>query len=292
MDASDSNIARDAYSSNDAYSSRDPHSKRDPYANKNPYDKDGNSQDKEPSVYGYGAYCDHFFEIENIFRTKYTDDTQIHAEKRDYIGSGDLAAVLPKMSRITASSFTIVILSILIASLSIFFIKSSYVLTISMTTFTLIFLWRFACPSFLIYNSKQYIIGNEYKALYKNFKFFIQFIEIINAFLAFLFLYYSTKQQMSLKYLLDYSTNYLYEHSPMFNDYFLELNHKAIQFDGIQYLALLYVALVVIYHLFFLYFNRVMVQRKYVVNFKDIKLKRLANLYQRKSFILNGEGNE
>jgi len=292
MDNSDSNVARDAYSSSDPYSSNNAHSSRDPYANKNPYDKkggEGGSEEKVRSIYGYGLYCDHFFEIENLFRTKYTDDTQIHEEKRDYVGSGDLASVLPKMSKITASSFTIILFTIMTTSLSIFFIDSSYTLPISITLFTIIFLWRFACPSYLIYKAREYVIGDEYRLLYKNFKFFIQFIEIVNAFLAFVFLFYSTKQQLSIKYLLDYCTNYLYEKSPMFNDYFYTLSHKEILFDGIEYLAYTYILLVVIYHLSFLYFNRVIITRRHMVNQKDVKLKRLANLYQRKAFILNGE---
>lgn len=290
MDNSDSNIARDAYSASDAYSSRDAHSKRDAYANKNPYENKGRTEEeKERSIYGWGKYCDHFFELENLFRTKFTDDTQIHDEKREYVGSGDLAAVIPKMSKITGSSFILVVLIFTISALLLFFSHNKYILPASMATITIFFLWRFACPSYLVYKSEEYVIGDEYKKLYKNFVFFINFIEIVNFLLASFLLFYSTRQQESIRYLMQQTAEYLSQHSPVLQDHFMELSHEQIQFAGIEYLAALYMFLVVAYHLYFTYFRRVVVAKKLIENLRDIKLKRLANQYQRKSFILNGE---
>lgn len=296
MDGSNSNISRDAYTTNDAHASRDPHasrnahSQRDPYENKNPYDKnDRAAREKEPSIYGWGHYCDRFFEIENLFRTKYTDDTQIHIEKRDYIGSGDLASILPKMSKITASSFSYISFLFLVSALLLFFIENVYTLYGSMATLTILFIWRFVCPSYLLYNGGQYLIGDEYRGLFKNFKFFIQFIEFGNLFFSSLILYYSAKQQESISYLFKNISLYLYENAGMFKEKLYGLTIKEVQFEGIETLALTYFTLSVVHILYFTYFNRVVVVKKYYKNYQDIKLKRLANQYQRKAHILNGE---
>ena len=160
-----------------------------------------------------------------------------------------------------------------------------------MVIFTLLFIWRFGCPSYLIYNSRQYIIGNEYKGLYKSFSAFINFIEFSNIVFSSLFLYYSTQQIESIKYLLSISAKYLYENSPVFKEYFLSLYDKLGEdvFSEIKYLAMLYMLLVFAYHAFYFYFNRVVVERKRTENIKSTKTKRLSNLYQRKAHILNGE---
>lgn len=291
MDASDSNIARDAYSSNDPYASKNPYGGRDPYANKSPYDKDGNTDEKIPSIYGYGKYCDHFFEVENLFRTKFTDDTQLHSEKRVYVGSGDLAAVIPKMSRITASSFSIVLLTVFTSLASMFFVDSQYTIFVSMAVITLVFLWRFACPSYLMYNSRQYIMGEEYKGLYKSFMFFMNFMEMMNIAFSALFLFYSSEKIKSISYILTATTDYLKENSPVFKGYFSSLSDRinGDMFSNIQYVAILYVTLVVAYHVYYFYFNRVIVEKRRRENIKSTKLKRLSNLYQRKAYILNGE---
>lgn len=292
MNGSDSNIARDAYSSNDPYSSRDAHASHDPYATKNPYDSDSsqnNKDEKEPSIYGYGTYCDQFFILENLFRTKFTDDTQLHSEKRDYVGSGDLASIFPKMSRMIGASFSLLILFIVTASF-VLFLSDSFILNIAViVVFAFLYIWRFFCPSYLIYNAKQYIIGDEYKNLYRGFVGAIKFVEISNIILLTFLYFFSTMQQNTIILLFKTGINFLYEKSPILKDFLYELSQKTLDFSNFREMLYVYFVLIVLYYLFFYYFKNKVVAKKHLNNLKDVKMKRLANIYQRKAFILNGE---
>lgn len=289
MDNSDLNIARDAYSSNDPYRNRDPYSNRDPYAGKSAHDTKDNAPGKEPSIYGYGHYCDSFFEIENLFRTKFIDDTQLHSEKRDYIGTGDMASVFPKMGRVIGSSFSIFLFTFILAVFVPFLYNSEIVKYVLYILVGVVFMWRFACPSYLINNAGQYIIGDEYKGLYKNFQMSIKFIEILNVIFATMFFIFFIRDNKSVPYLLQNILSFLHENMPLFKTYFMTLKERVYDFHPDITLFYLYLGALIFYHLFFLYINRIKIPKLRLSNIKNIKLKRLTNLYQRKSFILNGE---
>lgn len=277
------NISRDVYATNDA------HAKRDVYSQRNPYEKNGKEKDEKIlSKYGYGFYCDHFFNVENIFRTKFTDDTQIHTERRDYTGTGDIASVFPKMSLITAGNYFLIILIVISGSISMFLYDKTWIKISFITILIFIYAWRFFCPTYLILNAKQYVIGDEYKQLYRAYYTFVKLFEIVNLFISLFLIYISFHQHKSIIYLTKEAINYIATNTTLFSKYFLMLKQKQIHFEGFQYLSITYFLITLSSVIFFFYFKKNVIEKKYYENLKDIKLKRLANLYQRKALILNG----
>lgn len=281
-----SNISRDVYSSRDAYASNDPYSKKNPYENNNAHQKK-NETEKISSEYGYGLYCDHFFNIENVFRTKFTDDTQIHTEKREYTGTGDIASVFPKMSLITTNNYFIIVLTIILSSFLIMVFNNKWVEIGSFVFFLLIYTWRFICPSYLIIKSKQYVIGEEYKNLYKSYNAFINFFQITNMFLSSLLVYVSLEKYKSLTFLINTSLEYIEKNLPIIKK-IISMKNINLNYNGFEYLSVEYFLITLVSFVMLYYYKNNVVKKKYVENEKDIKLKRLTNLFQRKSLILDG----
>jgi len=281
-----SNISRDVYSSRDAYASNDPYSKKNPYENNNAHQKK-NETEKISSEYGYGLYCDHFFNIENVFRTKFTDDTQIHTEKREYTGTGDIASVFPKMSLITTNNYFIIVLTIILSSFLIMVFNNKWVEIGSFVFFLLIYTWRFICPSYLIIKSKQYVIGEEYKNLYKSYNAFINFFQITNMFLSSLLVYVSLEKYKSLTFLINTSLEYIEKNLPIIKK-IISMKNINLNYNGFEYLSVEYFLITLVSFIMLYYYKNNVVKKKYVENEKDIKLKRLTNLFQRKSLILDG----
>lgn len=289
--------ARDAYAASgdphrthDPYATGDPYDRRDPYANKSVYDKDGKPKIK--SRYGWGHYCDQFFFIQDQFRDMFNSDIELHSEKRDYVGAGDLASVIPMVGRAIGASF---FLEVILLMANLFFFMSGLFVPSAISFILLVGLlgWRFFCPSYLIYSSHQYVIGDRMKSYYNQYRVGFKFVEGINVLILVFMLVFVVSFGDFIQYGGEYIVNNA-DRLPLKSPKVLEFVTEAGEtistsgYNNMINFVVLYGMLVLSYYVFaFLVRRNAALKRE--ENYRESFMRRLSNVYSRKAFILDGE---
>ncbi|MHC3995648.1 hypothetical protein ACXWTF_12560 [Thiomicrolovo sp. ZZH C-3] len=289
-----SNSAHSAHVARDAYASTDPHQRRDAYAHNDPYKTDkaaANRKEKRPpSIYGYGHFCDQFFLIQDRFRAWFNSDTELHTEKRDYVGSGDIASVLPLFAKKIGASFTLEFFALVIVY-ALFLSDFAALKFFGGVVFFALLLWRFFCPAYLVYSSGQYVIGDRFKAMFKQYRSGYAFVEfsylfIFGIFLVFIYAFHDFIVEAGALLLVQ---SELVENAQLSK--VMAYFGTAIVEDGLTnsyQFAMTFGSFFVFY-----FFAKILILRRTerlrVENYKESFVRRLSSVYQRKSFILDGE---